>query len=103
MLGSNLLCPPRVRLALFSRQMANDDVLGQIHVPVLVTHGSADAIVDIETGRHIVSKVARSTISVYASGGHGVFWEEPDRFNTELAALAASAVNAEQGARAEVS
>ena len=90
LLGLSLLCPPRVRLALFGRKLENDDVLAQIRLPVLVTHGDADEVVDLETGRHIASHVQGAKLSVYDGIGHAAFWENADRFNAELAALASS-------------
>ena len=90
LLGLNLLCPPRVRLALLSRSLENDDVLAQVRVPVLVTHGTADEVVDMETGRHIASDVQQSTLSGYDGIGHAPFWDDADRFNTELAEFASS-------------
>lgn len=90
MLGLNLQCPSRVRAALFSRTLQNDDVLAQLKIPVFVTHGKADEVIRIETGRHIASKVKRATMSEYEAAGHALFWEQPERFNAELAEFAAS-------------
>ena len=90
LLGLNLLCPPRVRLALLRRRLENDDVLAQIRLPVLVTHGTVDEVVDMETGQHIASHVQGSKLSVYDGIGHASFWEDADRFNTELAEFASS-------------
>ena len=41
----NMVVPPEVRGALFAREIDADDVLSRLSVPVLVTHGLADAIV----------------------------------------------------------
>ncbi len=90
MLGLDLMTPPRVRFALFDRQLRNDDVLAQIRVPTLVTHGTADRVVDIDTGRHIASHIQGSRLSIYDGIGHAPFWEESDRFNAELAAFVSS-------------
>jgi pimeloyl-ACP methyl ester carboxylesterase len=90
MLGINLQCPSRVRAALFSRTLQNDDVLEQLMVPVLVIHGEADEVVKIDTGRHIASNVKHATMSTYDRAGHALFWEQPERFNAELAEFAAS-------------
>lgn len=90
MLGLNLLCPPRVRLGLFSRSFRNDDILAGITVPVLVSHGAADTIVDLETGRHIASSISGAKLSVYEAVGHAPFWESADRFNQELAEFTGS-------------
>src|SRR6266852_5220592 len=45
MLGYNLSVPPYVRQALFSRSFDNDDLLPTLRKPVLITHGTDDAIV----------------------------------------------------------
>jgi len=90
LLGLNLLCPPRVRLALLSRTLENDDVLSQIRLPVLVTHGDADEVVDLETSQHIASHVQGAKLSVYDGIGHASFWEDADRFNAELTEFASA-------------
>ncbi len=90
LLGLNLLCPPRVRLALLSRMLENDDVLAQVQIPALISHGTADLVVDIDTGRHIASQVKASKLSAYDGIGHALFWEDAERFNTELAEFASS-------------
>jgi pimeloyl-ACP methyl ester carboxylesterase len=90
MLGLNLQCPSRVRAALFSRRLQNDDVLAQLRLPVLVVHGDADEVVSIETGQHISSTVKHASMSVFSGAGHGPFWEQSERFNAELAELASS-------------
>jgi len=88
MLGFNLVCPPHVRLELFSRTLQNDAVLEMIRVPVLVSHGTADDVVDIQTAQHIASHVRDANVSVYDGVGHASFWEDADRFNRELAEFA---------------
>ena len=45
MLGYNVSVPPYVRQALLSRSFDNDDLLPNIGVPVLITHGADDAAV----------------------------------------------------------
>ena len=45
MLGYNVIVPPYVRQALFSRAVDNDDLLSRIRRPVLITHGAKDAVV----------------------------------------------------------
>jgi pimeloyl-ACP methyl ester carboxylesterase len=90
-LGIALSVPPRVRKALFARRLRNDDLLESLAVPALVAHGDADAIVDIETGRHIAALVPGAALSVYAGIGHAPFWEDAERFNRELFRFAAEA------------
>ena len=45
MLGYNVVVPPFVRQALFSRVFDNDDLLPKIRKPTLITHGAEDAVV----------------------------------------------------------
>jgi len=90
MLGFNLQCPSRVRAALFSRSLQNDDVLVQLRLPVLVVHGDADEVVNIDTGHHISATVKEASMSVFSGVGHGPFWEQSERFNAELAEFASS-------------
>ena len=87
-LGSVLLVPPRVREALFSRRLANDDVLDRIRVPTLIVHGEADRIVDVESARHLAEHIPHATLSTYPGVGHTPFWEAAERFDRELAAFA---------------
>ncbi len=90
MLGFNLQCPSRVRAGLFNRTAENDDLLTQLTLPVLVVHGDADEVVNIETGRHISSTVKGASMSVYSGAAHAPFWEQPERFNAELADFVSS-------------
>ena len=43
-LGYNAIVPPRVREALLSRNIENDDLLPTIGLPTLITHGDRDEI-----------------------------------------------------------
>ena len=93
MLGFNLMCPPHVRLALFSRALQNDAVLEMIRLPVLVSHGEADEVIDVQTARHIASHIPQANVSVYERVGHAPFWEDADRFNREVLEFAAATDN----------
>ncbi len=101
MLGFNLLCPSRVRAALLSRSVRNDDVLAQVNAPVLVIHGAADEVVRAATGRHIASTVTGAELAVYEDTGHAPFWEDPARFNRDLERFVFASAGAD--ARSEVS
>jgi pimeloyl-ACP methyl ester carboxylesterase len=88
-LAWNMIVPPAVRGALISRDLDGSDALRSLSVPVLVTHGDADAIVLPSMAEHTVRSCAAATPSWYEHVGHMPFWEAPDRFNRELADLAA--------------
>ncbi|MGH7570822.1 MAG: alpha/beta fold hydrolase [Gemmatimonadota bacterium] len=84
-LASAMMIPPEVRLALFSRQLDNDDVLASIGVPTLVVHGGGDRVVMLSSGEHIAGTVPGARLLVYEGSGHAPFFEDPDRFNQDLA------------------
>jgi pimeloyl-ACP methyl ester carboxylesterase len=58
-------------------------------VPVLVTHGRADAIVLPSMAEHVAEVCPTARVSWYDGVGHVPFWEEPERFDRELGELAA--------------
>lgn len=84
----NMVVPPAVRLGLVSRIIDRDDVLRALTVPVLVTEGEKDAVVLASHTAHLLSCIAQARTSVYADAGHAPFYEDPERFNRELAAFA---------------
>jgi len=81
--------PAHVREGLGSRSQDNDDVLRELSVPVLVSHGMEDRVVLPASGLHIASLLPHARVSLYRDTGHSPFWEEDRRFNRELAAFAA--------------
>lgn len=89
-LGSAAAVPPGVRQALLSRTLDYDGLLSGLSAPVLITHGLEDEIVLPTMGEHHASLMPRAQTSYYPQVGHGTFWEDPDRFNSELLAFATS-------------
>ena len=84
----NMVVPPAVRGALFAREIDNDDVLSSLSVPVLVTHGRADAIVLPAMAEHVMGVCPTARASWYEGVGHLPFLEDSDRFDRELAEFA---------------
>ncbi|MGW0023341.1 alpha/beta fold hydrolase [Rhodococcus sp. NPDC003383] len=84
LLGSSLRTPPRVRSALFARAVGNDDLLRELDLPVLVLHGTADAVVDLSAAEHAASLLPRATTSCWDGAGHGPFVEDPRRFAEDV-------------------
>ena len=76
--------PPQVLAALVSRQIDSDDVLSELRVPVLVTHGRQDQIVSPSMADHILRACPAAQASWYDTVGHAPFLEDPARFNREL-------------------
>jgi pimeloyl-ACP methyl ester carboxylesterase len=84
----NMVVPPQVRGALFAREIDADDVLSRLSVPVLVTHGRADAIVLPSMAEHVLEVCRTARASWYDGIGHLPFVEDPARFDRELRAFA---------------
>ncbi len=83
-LAWNMVVPPEIRGALFAREIDADDVLSGLSVPVLVTHGRADAIVLPSMGEHVLEVCPTARASWYDDVGHLPFLEDPARFDREL-------------------
>jgi pimeloyl-ACP methyl ester carboxylesterase len=87
----NMVVPSEVRAALFAREIDADDVLSRLSVPVLVTHGLADAIVLPSMAEHVVRVCPTARASWYEDVGHLPFVEDSGRFDHELAEFARDA------------
>jgi len=57
-----------------------------ISLPVLVTHGDSDSLTSPLAAQNIARRL-RGQLSIYPNCGHMPFWENPQRFNHELADL----------------
>ena len=82
-----MMVPPYVREPMFSRPLDFETVLSCIKVPGLVIHGSDDDIIKPAMSELTLSWVPDAKSSVYDKVGHTPFREDPDRFNSELAAF----------------
>jgi pimeloyl-ACP methyl ester carboxylesterase len=88
----NMAVPTEVRAALFARDADSDHVLPGLSIPVLVTHGLADAIVLPSMGEHVVEVCPTARASWYEEVGHLPFVEDSRRFDRELAEFVSSTV-----------
>jgi non-heme chloroperoxidase len=84
----NMYVPPAVRLGLVSRTIDRDAVMQALTIPVLVTEGEKDGLVLASHTEHLLSCIPHAQRSVYAGIGHAPPFEDPERFNRELAAFA---------------
>jgi non-heme chloroperoxidase len=91
MLGYNVSVPPYVRQALFSRSFDNDDLLPKIRKPVLITHGTAEAIVKPAVVDQDKSGMPHAQVQMIPNAGHAPFWDDPASFNQRLKTFAAEA------------
>ena len=87
-LASAMVVAPQIRANLAGRQLDGDDVLRDLEVPVLVSHGRLDSVVLPAMAEHVVATCDTAEISWYDGVGHVPFLEDPGRFNLELAELA---------------
>ena len=81
----NMMTPAYVRRAMGSFRPDNRDLAAQLTVPVLVSHGSTDALVSVKDAQRTQRMIAGSRLSIYDGAGHMPFYERPERFNQELA------------------
>ena len=88
LLGYALMVSPQVRANLIQRELDYTDVLQQLTVPVLVTHGRADTVVLPAMAEYILKHCKTAKASWYDGVGHAPFVEDAERFNKELAKLA---------------
>jgi non-heme chloroperoxidase len=87
----NVAVPAQVRANLAAREIDDDDVLRVLEVPLLVTQGRADTVVLPAMAEHVLATCPSADASWYEGVGHVPHLEEPERFNSELAALTRSA------------
>ncbi len=90
MLGYNVSVPAYVRQALFSRSFDNDDLLPKVRKPVLITHGSDDAVIKPAAVDQHKAAIAHAQIQMMANAGHACFWDDAATFNRRLRAFAES-------------
>ena len=74
---------PYVRQALLSRAFDNDDLLPKLRKPVLITHGSHDAIVRPAVIERQMSSIAGAKVERMATG-HACFWDDAAGYNASL-------------------
>ena len=88
LLAAGMTVPARVRANLAAREIDEDDVLGTLAVPLLVTHGREDTVVLPAMAQHVLGACPVAEASWYDGVGHVPHLEAPERFNRELAELA---------------
>jgi pimeloyl-ACP methyl ester carboxylesterase len=91
MLAFNMMVLPKVRAGLGGRKLEIDDLLKSLAVPVLITHGAEDKALKLASSEYAAKLIPGAKLSVYRGIGHAPFFEDPDRFNAELAAFVRSA------------
>jgi len=90
-LAYTMAVPAKARALVMARTRDDGDILATLRVPVLVTHGTMDRIILAAAGNHTAAQVQGARLSLYDGVGHSPFFEDPTRFNRELAALVRAA------------
>jgi pimeloyl-ACP methyl ester carboxylesterase len=80
-----MLVPAKVRAAVMDRTRNEGDMLPQLRVPVLATHGAMDRIILPAASEYTAAAVPQGRLSIYEGIGHTPFFEDAPRFNRELA------------------
>ena len=90
MIQENLKVPARVWRATFEGLLEDESFgeLGKINVPTLIIWGDHDAFLPRADQEALKTAIPRSRLVVYPGAGHAVYWEEPDRIASDLAAFA---------------
>jgi len=88
LLCCNMAVPARIRANLGARDLDYEDVLRDLRVPLLITHGRADSIVLPAMPEHLLAITPTAEVSWYEGAAHAPHMEAPERFNKELAAFA---------------
>ena len=83
MLGYSVSVPPYVRQALLSRSFDNDDLLPKLRKPVLITHGTGDAVVKSSVIDQQMNRIGSTKIRMLATG-HACFWDDAAGYNSSL-------------------
>lgn len=65
-----------------NEELFND--LPQIHVPTLIMHGIYDQVVPYQLGVIQNQGIRNSTLITFENSGHGLFYDERNKFNKEL-------------------
>ena len=100
MTGFNMLCPAPVREACRTRNEDYRDTSVAMTKPALILWGKHEHLAPAPMGEQALNTFPNATGLIYEHSGHAPFWEEADRFNTDLSAFAAQAFSQIQGAAA---
>lgn len=85
MLDYNLQVPAWVRAHMRRPGLDYGSTLRGLQVPLLVVHGDQDQINLPAMARYTASEVPGAELKLYEGVGHMAFWEQPERFNADLA------------------
>ncbi|WP_446831250.1 alpha/beta fold hydrolase [Candidatus Foliamicus sp.] len=79
-----MMLPAYVRRAMAQRRLDNQDLVGQLSLPVLFCLGQQDNPYQLDDAAELAAAHENMRLTVYEGAGHSVFIEQPQRFNAEL-------------------
>lgn len=87
MYARTMLTPTSVATAMLNDMVPKDfrDHLPRIDVLTLLLYGEQSAVFPGPLGEWMHEQILDSELVTFAESGHSLFWEEPEKFNTELA------------------
>ena len=80
----SMMLPAYVRRVMAHRRLDNQDMVGQLSLPVLFCLGQQDNPHQLDDAAELAASYENMSLSVYEGAGHSVFIEQPERFNAEL-------------------
>ena len=72
--------------------LANSDwrpLMPELSLPTLIVHGAKSLACPTDVGSWMERAIPASRLCMFAESGHAPFWEEPERFNAEVARFVA--------------
>lgn len=89
MLGYNMASTVVARAATLKWSGSTDfaSLFARLKVPVLITQGRKDQVISAEVAAEAGRLIKTARLSWYEAGGHSPFFEDPQRFNAELASF----------------
>lgn len=94
MVGYNMLCPPQIRRAARTRREDYRADVAAATRPLAVFWGEAEALCLRSMVDETLEAAPRARLFTYAGAGHSPFWEQPEKFDADLAAFAREAFGA---------
>lgn len=86
MYARTTLTPTSVATAMLNDMVPKDfrSYLPEIDVPTLLLYGEQSVVFPGPLGEWMHEQIPNSELVTFAESGHSPFWEEPEKFNTEL-------------------
>lgn len=81
---SMAMSPPYAKNAMQKVWLKNDDLAGELDLPVLIIHGAIDGTVTRDKVEDLEALLPQARSIEYETSGHMPFMEEPQRFNRDL-------------------